>query len=149
MSGSSPWEQDVGREVDIALRRQQRHTAQLESKVEGNEEALAQEGKRRGSPPPTNTHTHAHTHVRSLELLRGPSPELYAWSIRSSSNHTRVFRRLSNHIRVFRRSSNQVRAFRRSSNHVRVFALDLKEARAQLRYTHAVCYARCIRVSRW
>ena len=42
----SPWEQDVGREVDIALRRQQRHTAQLESKVEGNEEALAQEAKR-------------------------------------------------------------------------------------------------------
>jgi centrosomal protein CEP290 len=39
-------EQDVGREVDIALRRQQRHTANLESKVSSQDEALSQEGKR-------------------------------------------------------------------------------------------------------
>ena len=39
-------EQDVGREVDIALRRQQRHTANLEVKVSSQEEALQQETKR-------------------------------------------------------------------------------------------------------
>ena len=69
----------MGRGVDIALRRQQRHVAHLESKVESHEEALAQEetiqvvgscavearGSRGGSEPDVAVRS------RRVRLIRG------------------------------------------------------------------------------
>ena len=45
--------------------------------------------------------THSLVHSPPLDCKRR-STEVYAWFIRSSSNHIRVFRQSSNHVRVFR-----------------------------------------------